>query len=334
MTYSIFFDESGKLDREKTYSYYGAFGCSDETAEKLVTGIKMIYKHFNKKSEFHFTEYKNDKNIVTAIAVLHFFTSLEIPINIFIVNNATALELANKRALSTSELRKLFYVKIPERLFYGLTRETAFTHEDVRVTLDHSPEYGKMRVYSKIKEQMNAHSLYRHRSYQVHDVISMDSHKSIELQMIDMFLGIVVYLIERSYLGNSKKDIVKSDLIYKYLDLNNNLENFRELITIYRWESTSANVEKLPMSDYISSFIKHKTNYDVQMLQQIMKAQIKNPKSDVKELRNICGFSSNMAQLFISYLKQLEGIDENEQFRKAYSDIFTSLQNGDAVHKD
>lgn len=25
MTYSIFFDESGKLDREQIYSYYGAF---------------------------------------------------------------------------------------------------------------------------------------------------------------------------------------------------------------------------------------------------------------------------------------------------------------------
>lgn len=51
MTYSIFFDESGKLDREQTYSYYGAFGCDDVTKAHLHEGIRKIYRYFNKKSE-------------------------------------------------------------------------------------------------------------------------------------------------------------------------------------------------------------------------------------------------------------------------------------------
>lgn len=129
------------------------FGCDETTKMQLNEGLLKIYQHFNKKSEFHFTEYKNDRNIMAALAVLHYFTSLNIPINIFIINDATALDLAKQRDLSTVDLRKLFYVKIPERLFYGLTREASFEHQDVDVYLDHSPEYGKMRIYSKIKEK-------------------------------------------------------------------------------------------------------------------------------------------------------------------------------------
>ncbi|KIO55495.1 hypothetical protein B4065_3958 [Caldibacillus thermoamylovorans] len=38
-----------------------------------------------------------------------------------IVNNEVALRSAEKIELNTEELRELFYIKIPERLFYGLT---------------------------------------------------------------------------------------------------------------------------------------------------------------------------------------------------------------------
>ena len=50
MTYSIFFDESGKLDREQTYSYYGAIGCDDAIKIQLNKGIQTIYRYFNKGS--------------------------------------------------------------------------------------------------------------------------------------------------------------------------------------------------------------------------------------------------------------------------------------------
>lgn len=322
MAYSIFFDESGKLDREQTYSYYGAFGCDDTTKKQLNEGIQNIYRYFNKKSEFHFTEYKNDRNVNSALAALHYFTSLQIPINIFIINNEVALDLANKRNISTYDLRKLFYVKIPERLFYGLTREKSFSYEAVNITLDHSPEYGKMKVYSKIKEQMNAHSLYRHRSYQVHDVKSKHSHHSIELQMVDMFLGLVVYIIEQSYKTNSNKDIVKSELIYRYLDIDGNLQKFQDLITIYRWEHEAQKIEKLPMSKFVSEFIQHKTKFDVIQLQNIFQSRMQNPDATVKELREINGFTSNMAQLFFSYLRQLDGKHRNELFYTIYANIF------------
>lgn len=182
--------------------------------------------------------------MMSVLIALHYFTTLNISINIFIINNKIALSLAKEREISTYDLRKLFYFKIPERLFYGLTREKEFFHKEVNITLDHSPEYGKMRVYSKIKEQMNAHALYRHRSYQINEVRSRNSHDSIELQMIDMFLGIVVYLIEKSYKTNSNKDVVKSELVYRYLDIEGNIEKFQNLITIYQWVSEKNSIKK------------------------------------------------------------------------------------------
>lgn len=323
ITYSIFFDESGKLDEEQVYSYYGAFGCEDTLKKELNDGINKIYKYFRKKKEFHFTEYKNDRNMMSTLIALHYFTTLNISINIFIINNKIALSLAKEREISTYDLRKLFYFKIPERLFYGLTREKEFFHKEVNITLDHSPEYGKMRVYSKIKEQMNAHALYRHRSYQINEVRSRNSHDSIELQMIDMFLGIVVYLIEKSYKTNSNKDVVKSELVYRYLDIEGNIEKFQNLITIYQWESEKNSIKKIPMSDYISIFIQHKTAYDIRQFQKIMKIQLENATLTTKELREKCGFSNNMARLFISYLQQLNGNKRNEDFQNVFQKIFS-----------
>lgn len=40
MRYSIFFDESNKLDNEKKYSYYGAFGCDTEKSSQLSIGVE------------------------------------------------------------------------------------------------------------------------------------------------------------------------------------------------------------------------------------------------------------------------------------------------------
>lgn len=325
MSYSIFFDESNKLDNEKTYSYYGAYGCDVIQQRELVMGVNKIYSRFGKKNEFHFTEYKNDRNINAALSVLHFFINLDIPINLFIVNNEQALTLAKKRNLSIKELRKLFYVKIPERLFYGLTREQDFPHDKVNIYLDHSPEYGSMRVYSKVREQMNAHSLYRQRQYQVQEVKSKESHQSIEIQMIDMFLGLVVYIIEQSYLDKSKKDIVKSELLYRFLNLEQNLQKFQRQITIYRWGGSDI-IEQISLSDYLSAFMQFKAKYDIEQMQLIMKTRMQHPQITTKELRNVIGYSSNMLQQMLGYIRQLDNLDRNGPFPEIYAQIFNISQ--------
>lgn len=322
MKYSIFFDESNKLDGEKKYSYYGAFGCDIEKLKDLNEGIEKIFKRFSKTKEFHFTEYKNDRNFNVAFCFLHFFINLELQVNIFIVNNKCALRMAEERGLTTKDLRKLFYVKIPERLFYGLTRGQYFEHNIVDIYLDHSPEYGSMRVYSKIKEQMNAHSLYRKLNYQVNTVESKKSEESYAIQLIDMLIGIVVYLIEKSYLDSSKKSIVKSDLIYRVLIEESNLQKFQNQIKIFKWdESKNSSIEKVTMSEYISEFMIEKTNFDVQEMSKVISIISSNPGIGTKELREKLGYSSNMLQLLIGYLNQIKGEKRNQKILEHYHSI-------------
>ena len=83
MKYNIFFDESNKLDAEKKYSYYGAFGVEQSLCDSIVMDINKILRITGKKSEYHFTEYKNDKDIAPYIYCLHHFIKTNLQINLF-----------------------------------------------------------------------------------------------------------------------------------------------------------------------------------------------------------------------------------------------------------
>ena len=73
MKYTIFFDESNKLDSTKKYSYYGAYGVEQSKCEGIVNEIKEILSVTGKKSEYHFTEYNNDKDLAPYLYCLHHF---------------------------------------------------------------------------------------------------------------------------------------------------------------------------------------------------------------------------------------------------------------------
>lgn len=237
MKYNIFFDESNKLDAEKKYSYYGAFGVEQSLCDSIVMDINKILRITGKKSEYHFTEYKNDKDIAPYIYCLHHFIKTNLQINIFVVDNAIAFNFARNADITVTELRNLFYVKIPERLFYGLTRGLSNDYRTVEIVVDHSPEYGSMRVYSKLKQQMNAHAIYRGMKYYVNKAWYKESHKSIPLQIVDLFMGIVVFLMEKSYLNiDDDKPIIKTDLIYRFLIEENNIDLFQQHINIFKWD--------------------------------------------------------------------------------------------------
>ncbi|WP_407267866.1 hypothetical protein [Radiobacillus sp. PE A8.2] len=181
MNYLIYFDESNKIDQfNKEYSYYGAFGGFDTSLAKLVKKVGQIYKENNSVSELHFTEYKSDNNVKNFFQVLHSVLQENIRINILIVNNKDALRAADNIGLSTKELRNLFYIKIPERLFYGITRDlfSYVSKEEtvnVKIKIDCNDEYDNLDLNKKLIEQMNSHSAYRNKNYRVNKVISQDS---------------------------------------------------------------------------------------------------------------------------------------------------------------
>lgn len=321
MKYSIFFDESNKLDTTKKYSYYGAYGADQTKCDSLVADISKILRMTAKKSEFHFTEYKNDKNIAPYLYCLQHFIKTNFQINIFVVDNDIAMNFARKADISITELRNLFYVKIPERLFYGLTRGLSDDYTTVEIIVDHSPEYGKMRVYSKLKQQMNAHAIYRGMKYYVNKAWYKDSHKSIPLQIVDLFMGIVVFLMEKSYRNlEDDKPIIKSDLIYRFLIEDNNIDLFQKQINIFKWDGQKDIIHEVDIAEYLSQFIVFKTQFDVGEMTKI--SNIKLPNESTKDLRLKLGYTNNQLRMLLGYLDQLDGKGRNTFIMQNYKEMF------------
>ncbi|WP_243292890.1 DUF3800 domain-containing protein [Bacillus sp. FJAT-47783] len=321
MEYSIFFDESNKLDTEKKYSYYGAYGVEQTKCDSIVDDITKILRITGKKSEYHFTEYNNDKDLAPYIYCLHHFIKTNFQINIFVVDNNIALKFARNVDISVTELRNLFYVKIPERLFYGLTRGLSDDYRTVEIVVDHSPEYGKMRVYSKLKQQMNAHAIYRGMQYYVNKAWYKDSHKSIPLQIVDLLMGIVVFLMEKSYLNiGDDKPIIKSDLIYRFLIEENNIDLFQKQINIFKWDGQKEMIHEVNISDYLSQFMAFKTQFDVNEMTKI--SNVRKPDDTTKDIRLRMGYTNNQLRMLLGYLDQLSGKGRNTFIMQNYYNLF------------
>lgn len=321
MKYSIFFDESNKLDATKKYSYYGAYGVDQIKFESVISEMRQILDMTGKKSEFHFTEYNNDKDLAPYLYCLHHFIKTNIQVNIFIVDNKMAFRFAENAGISITDLRNLFYVKIPERLFYGLTRGLSDDYRTVEITVDHSPEYGKMRLYSKLKQQMNAHAIYRGMQYYVNKAWHKESHHSIPLQIVDLVMGIVVFLMEKSYLKtDDDKPIIKSDLIYRFLMEENNIDLFQNQLHIFKWDGQKDTIHEVNIAEFLSQFIVFKTQFDVDEMIKITK--LRKQCGSTKGLRLEMGYTNNQLKMLLGYLDQLNGKGRNTFIMQNYYQSF------------
>lgn len=164
MTYIIYFDESNKLDQPGIdYSYYGALGMEENIAEVIRAYLTKLNESLGSSSEMHFVNYSQDTNFEKYFKAMHFILTQPIQLNMMIVNKKEAEQLTSEMKISMEQLRSLFYVKIPERLFYGMTRDLT-SGELIKIIIDENSEYEKIHLESKIIEQMNAHSAYRKKS--------------------------------------------------------------------------------------------------------------------------------------------------------------------------
>lgn len=235
--------------------------------------------------------------------------------NILIVNNNDAFNSADNIGLTTPELRNLFYIKIPERLFYGLTRdlshlETQGEIVSVKIKIDKNGEYDKIDLNDKIVEQMNAHSAYRNKNYRVDKVSQQDSEKSLPLQIIDTFMGIVVFLLEKTYLENSDTSKIKSDLIYRFLIEQDNLFRFQNQVRLFKWTGHEELLQ-INIAEHLSPFMVHKTNFDIQEMNKIQKMLLENPSISTKDLRIQLGYPNTMLRQLLGYKDQLNNIGRN-----------------------
>lgn len=321
LNYKIFFDEANKIDSpNKNYSYYGSFGLSEENSLIIDTEMDRIYADINSRSELHFNEYKSSY-LKKYFLVIDLLLKQDISINIYILNNKEYISFGKKLGLNITELKEYFYVKIPERLFYGVVRNTP-NIDNLSIFMDESTEYTTLDVYNKVKDQMNAHALYRSKKYRVGDVKGINSERSNLVQAIDVMMGIIVFILEQSYLANSKAMLEKSDLIYRVLIEGRNIELFRAMIKLFSWSSKRDYIEEINISERMNDFLMYMNRQDAKDKFKIHKIYIEknvdklSEEFCIKELKKYLGCSNREMQRYLGFLAEIEINDRNGYIRR------------------
>ncbi|MGO0058870.1 DUF3800 domain-containing protein [Brevibacillus fluminis] len=319
MGYAIYFDESNKLDQPNGgYSYYGALGTDEDTMGNIIQQIEQINNQMSTHSEMHFAEYTSDRHFGKYFKSMNSVVKHDIHMNIFVVNNEDAIHIGSQMPVTIPELRELFYVKIPERLFYGMTRNLS-NGEKIKIVVDENEEYDSLDVYNKLEKQMNAHSAYRNKGYKVHSVTSKTSHDSIPLQIIDVFMGMAVFLMEKHYknVGYKEADVtlkVKSDLIYRFLIQDDNISRIQKKVNLYRWEGKEEQITKVSFSEYISEFMADKTQFDIKEMIRLEKFRLNKPGLSTKDYRLAMGYTNGQLKMIQGYIDELNGKGRNSHF--------------------
>lgn len=317
MSYGIYFDESNKLDQPNgNYSYYGALGADISTVIYIIREILKIKRDLNTKSKLHFVEYKKDQDFEKYFKILNFILSQDIKINLMIVNKNDAEKVVKEMSIQLADLRSLFYVKIPERLFYGMTRQLN-SRQSVRIVIDENSEYDSIQLEDKIEEQMNAHSAYRHKGYRVAEVKQSASDKNIALQLIDVLMGLIIFILEEQYKVNtSNTALIKQDLIYRVLSENDNLNKLHNKLTIFKWSRISEEIEIEQFSKHTGKFIIDKTKKDIQEMTRLSRIISKHPSETTKFYREKMGYTNSQLRMLQGYLSELRGEGRNDYYLK------------------
>ncbi|HBF6471980.1 TPA: DUF3800 domain-containing protein, partial [Clostridioides difficile] len=221
----------------------------------------------NFRSELHFAEFKKLGVIDYYLDIIKFSLDL-VECNIYIVDNDFALNLSKKLKIQEEDIRKLFYMKIPERLIYGMTRYLD-TYKEIDIYIDEfdgygnknscfldekdkcdieriinknidiqtkvkkidnliSKKYNRIHLVKTLKSQLNAQSLYRNLNYKVLSSKQEDSKNSIGLQIIDIIVGIFAFLFEEKYLETPIE--IKGELLEEKISTLELNEEEKELI--------------------------------------------------------------------------------------------------------
>ncbi|EOS8080213.1 hypothetical protein DSH53_RS14150, partial [Enterococcus hirae] len=307
MNYKIFFDEANKIDSpNKDYSYYGSFGLSEENSSIIDSEISRIYTEIGSRNELHFNKY-NAGDLKKYFRIIDMLLKQDISINIYILNNKEYISFGKELGLDITELKEYFYVKIPERLFYGVVRDTQ-NIDKLSIFMDESTEYTTLDVYNKVKDQMNAHALYRTKKYRVGDVKGINSESSNLVQGIDVMMGIIVFILEKSYLSPSKAMLEKSDLIYRVLIEGRNIELFRSMIKLFSWSSTRDYIEEINISERLNDFLMFMNKQDAKDKFRVHKIYIDEKidqipeDSRIKQLKQYLGCTSREMNRYLGFL--------------------------------
>src|SRR5699024_7103278 len=171
----------------------------------------------------------------------------------------------------------------------------------------------------KLAEQMNAHSAYRNKGYKINNVRQSSSEMSIPLQIIDTYMGMVIFIIEKQYKGIYTKGEnitlkAKADLIYRFIIHNKNLDMFQSKINLYKWKDNDHEIRKVNISDYISVYVVHKTQFDIQEMKRRERLRLENTCKATKYCREKMEYANRQLKTIQGYLDELNGLGRNSYY--------------------
>lgn len=156
------------------------------------------------------------------------------------------------------------------------------------------------------------------KAYKVINVRQESSEKDYLLQMIDVLMGVVIFILEKQHkvFENERNNItldVKCDLIYRLLIEGNNLNIFHNRVTLYRWEGQDEKAEQVEFSQFTGDFIMSKTKYDISEMTKLAQIRLEHPGAKAKVYREKMGYKRQLRKLF-GYLDELDGKGRNSYY--------------------
>jgi hypothetical protein len=325
MDYEIYFDESNKLDQNgRKYAYYAALGGEGCVIDDIKKYISDLFVRLNSKSEMHFSRYKNDKHLFKYFHALNYLFQQDVRLNLFVVNISDAVNIAKQMDIPLKKMRELFYVKVPERLFYGLTRDLS-KDTNIDLYIDENDEYEHIDFYAKLNDQMNAHSAYRKKRYYVRNVSPKDSEESLAVQLTDVCLGIGAFLFEGLYKkADSINSVVKSDLIFRLLISNHAMNFYQERTKVFLWEGDHEEITEVPLSAVINDFLMNKREFDQDYMYKVIECMYLRNMSEAQEIRKSLNISNSQLRMVYGLIDEIRHHNRNYFLEEKYQRMYNS----------
>jgi hypothetical protein len=133
--------------------------------------------------------------------------------------------------------------------------------------------------------------------------------------MRSTLMGIVVFIMEKTYLSGSLISKVKSDLIYRLLTEGSNVERFQGQITLFKWEGNEEQIEEVPVSNFITEFIVHKTQYDLIQMGMLRNKMLEHPSLTSKEYRKLMEYPNSCLRMLLGFIDEIKYGDRNINIR-------------------
>ncbi|WP_018922938.1 DUF3800 domain-containing protein [Salsuginibacillus kocurii] len=253
MDVNVFFDESGK-NNDKPHLMGGmAMPAHVYKQPDFFDELSLIIR----ENEIHWTNFGGHHATSDRIKHLIYRAMKYSPVlTMNVISYDQSIIKENSHPFSnvhTDLSEQTIYTKFPERIVYGLLRKRgkdAFANGSIIV--EDATEYRKLKLSSKMKNQLNMQSLYRGERFKVSESTYASKGTEPGLEITDLVLGMMRTIITNP-LNPSNREKKKIELLMEFLN-DDRFLNFLKSIRYFEWNNSNE-LSEIDFYNYIQSFI-------------------------------------------------------------------------------